>query len=240
MLMQGLSAQWPLSAWLLVQAVFWLTLAWSIMRLNLEHLRRLSDTSVWAGFTLFFTLLWRLNAGIEPGLSFHVFGTALMTLMFGFHYMLIGGVLGMIGNALSGAGQIVDIPMSALFVLIIPGAVTHLIWKISLVKLPPNFFVYVWGVGFFGASVAAAVTGTAVTTFLWAAGLFPLDYLMDFYFPYSVMQAFPEGFITGMVLSLLVVYQPHWVATFRDEFYLHHERPGDAHRINPKDSDSDQ
>ena len=238
MLMHGLTGDWPLPLWLALQALFWVTFAWSVWRLDLRHLRHLGDTSVWAGFTLFFTLLWRLNAGIEPGLSFHVFGTALLTLMFGFNYMLIGGVLGMIGNALSGAGHLVDIPLSALFVLIIPGAITHLIWKVSLNKLPPNFFVYVWGVGFFGASIAVCVSGTAVTTALWLGGLFSLDYLTSFYFPYSLMQAFPEGFITGMVLSLLVVYQPNWVATFRDEFYLHHKRPEDAHRRHPpKDSD---
>jgi uncharacterized membrane protein len=162
-----------------------------------------------------------------------------MTLLFGFPYMLIGGVLGMIANALSGVGQIVDIPASAIAVLIIPGGTTYLIWKLSLRLLPPNFFVYVWGCGFFGATIGIMVTATVVTTLLWLSDLYSLDYLLDFYFPYALMQTFPEGFITGTVLSLLVIYQPEWVATFRDEFYLHHKQPGDAHH-RPKKETSDE
>ena len=57
------------------------------------------------------------------------------------------------------------------------------------------------------------------------------DYLLDFYFPYALMQTFPEGFITGTVLALPVVYKPEWVATFRNEFYLHHQHPRDAHHL---------
>ena len=152
--------------------------------------------------------------------------------------MLLGGVLGMIANALSGVGTIVDIPASALAVLIIPGGTTFLVWKLSLRLLPPNFFAYVWGCGFFGATLGIAVSATAITTLLWVSGLYPLDYLLDFYFPYALMQTFPEGFITGTVLALLVVYKPEWVATFRDEFYLHHRHPRDAHHL-PKRRSSD-
>jgi uncharacterized membrane protein len=42
-----------------------------------------------------------------------------------------------------------------------------------------------------------------------------------------------------MVLALLVVYKPEWVATFRDEFYLQHKHPRDAHHI-PKKKPSDE
>ena len=153
--------------------------------------------------------------------------------------MLIGGVLGMIANALSGVGQIVDIPASAIAVLIIPGGTTYLIWKLSLRLLPPNFFVYVWGCGFFGATIGIIVTATVVTTLLWLSDLYSLDYLLDFYFPYALMQTFPEGFITGTILSLLVIYQPGWVATFRDEFYLHHKQPGDAHHRPKKETSNE-
>ena len=239
MLLQGLTQSWPMPSWMLIQILFWTILVRSIFLLDVNRLRSFSDVSAWASSLIFFALLWRLNAGIEPGLSFHIFGSALMTLLFGFPYMLIGGVLGMIANALSGVGQIVDIPASAIAVLIIPGGTTYLIWKLSLRLLPPNFFVYVWGCGFFGAAIGIMVTATVVTTLLWLSDLYSLDYLLDFYFPYALMQTFPEGFITGTVLSLLVIYQPEWVATFRDEFYLHHKQPGDAHH-RPKKETSDE
>ncbi len=239
MLLQGLTSGWPTLAWIGIQVVFWALFIGSIFRLDLNHLKHFADTSAWATSILFFTLLWRLSAGIEPGLSFHIFGSALLTLLFGFPYMLVGGVLGMIANALSGVGSIVDIPASALAVLIIPGGTTFLVWKLSLRILPPNFFAYVWGCGFFGATIGIAVSATAITTLLWLSGLYPLDYLLDFYYPFALMQTFPEGFITGTVLALLVVYKPEWVATFRDEFYLNHKNPGDAHHLPKRESSDD-
>jgi uncharacterized membrane protein len=33
------------------------------------------------------------------------------------------------------------------------------------------------------------------------------------------MLSFPEGFITGAFLTMLVLFQPQWVYTFRDEVY---------------------
>lgn len=30
----------------------------------------------------------------------------------------------------------------------------------------------------------------------------------------------PEAFITGMLLSILMVYHPHWVATFDSHRYI--------------------
>jgi len=113
--------------WILIQILFWTLLVRSIFLLDVNRLRSFSDVSAWASSLNFFALSWRLNAGIEPRLSFHIFGSALMTLLFGFPYMLIGWVLGMIANALSGVGQIVDIPASAIAVLIIPGGATYLI-----------------------------------------------------------------------------------------------------------------
>ena len=237
MLLHGLTTPWPSGSWILIQALFWTFFCFSVWRLNLDRLRSFDDTKAWALVTLFFTVLWRLNAGIEPGLSFHLFGASLMTLLFGFPYMVLGGVLGMVGNALSGVGAIVDVPASALAVLIIPGAITHLIWRLSVQFLPPNFFIYVWVVGFFGAAIGMAVSATATTTLLWTAGLFDLHYLMHYFFPFMLMQGFPEGFVTGTILSLLVVYQPTWVATFRDSFYLQHASPGDAHHLPRRRSD---
>jgi len=38
--------------------------------------------------------------------------------------------------------------------------------------------------------------------------------------PFLIYLAFGEGTLTGMILTLLVVYRPEWVATFDDRRYL--------------------
>jgi len=62
------------------------------------------------------------------------------------------------------------------------------------------------------------VTATVVTTLLWPSDPYSLEYLLDFYFPYALRQTFPEELNKGTILSVLVIYQPKWLATFRDEF----------------------
>ena len=44
-------------------------------------------------------------------------------------------------------------------------------------------------------------------------------YLKQYYLPFGLMLSFPEGFITGAFLTMLVLFQPQWVSTFRDEVY---------------------
>lgn len=31
---------------------------------------------------------------------------------------------------------------------------------------------------------------------------------------------FPEAFVNGVVMTMLVVFKPHWVGSFRDQQYL--------------------
>mgnify|MGYP000449926610 CR=1 FL=1 len=32
---------------------------------------------------------------------------------------------------------------------------------------------------------------------------------------------YPEAFLTGAVISIFVIYKPHWISTFDDRRYLH-------------------
>ncbi len=240
MLLTGLSSQWPLGWALGLQSLTGLIIISSLWQLDWRRLQQFGDTSVWAGTSLACALLWHLSAGIEPGLNFHLFGTGLMTLMFGFRFMVLGGLLCLGFHVAGGWMNWTEILWPALFILIIPGALTHLCWRASLIWLPPNFFVYSWGVSFAGVSLAIAANSLILTLVLSLSGLFETNYLLHFFLPYSLMQVFPEGLITGMLMTLLVLYQPTWVTTFHDRFYLSHQSPQDAHRRPRKRQTTDQ
>ena len=53
-----------------------------------------------------------------------------------------------------------------------------------------------------------------------ATGAMDAAVLFGDYVPYLLYLAFAEGTLTGMVLTLAVVYRPQWVATFDDARYL--------------------
>lgn len=62
--------------------------------------------------------------------------------------------------------------------------------------------------------------GFSVTVFLALAGAYEWEYLINEYFPYFLLLAFSEAWLSGMVITLFVIYRPDWVVTFSDSRYL--------------------
>jgi uncharacterized membrane protein len=73
---------------------------------------------------------------------------------------------------------------------------------------------------FANAGITMALTSITSVLFLLLASNSGSDFLLRHYLTSSLLLAFPEAFISGMSLTLFVVYKPQWVSTFRDELYL--------------------
>ena len=73
---------------------------------------------------------------------------------------------------------------------------------------------------FFGAAVNVALTGAAATLLLGAASAYPLDWLLGEYALPYVLLAFAEAWLTGAVITVMIVYLPDWVGSFDDRRYL--------------------
>ena len=86
--------------------------------------------------------------------------------------------------------------------------------------LPPNFFIYIFVVSFFGSAVAMIAGGfVASAAILLADGQRAIS-IVNEHLPYLILLAFGEAMLTGMLTTLLVVYRPAWVKTFDDTRYL--------------------
>jgi len=86
--------------------------------------------------------------------------------------------------------------------------------------LPPNFFIYIFVVAFFGAAVSLGSAGLAGAIALATGGGRPAGLVFGEYVPYLIYLAFGEATLTGMALTLTVVYRPQWVASFDDARYI--------------------
>jgi hypothetical protein len=102
----------------------------------------------------------------------------------------------------------------------VPVGVSWALFRLIDGKLPNHLFIYVFLNAFFGAALAVAAVGLASTAFAALAGAYPLGYLLDEYLPYYLLMAWAEAFATGMLITVMVVYKPEWVATFDDRRYL--------------------
>lgn len=163
--------------------------------------------------------LWLIKTGIKPGLNFHLLGATVLTLMFRPLFALLA--IALITAAITlWHGEYAAFAANWLIMGALPVAVSWGLYRLVERKLPNHLFIYVFLNGFFGGALAVVAVGLASTAFAALSGAYPLDYLLEDYLPFYLLMAWSEAFATGMLITILVVYKPQWVATFDDRRYL--------------------
>ena len=176
--------------------------------------------NLFLGATVVALALWQIRTGVKPGLTFHLYGMAALTLMFGFWRATFAGVLILLANAAFGRGSWSALGIDALLTAALPAALSWGLFRLLDRRLPNHFFIYVLGNGFFGAALSVAMIGLATTALMALSGAYPLDYLLNHYTPYALLISWGEAFTTGMMVTVMVVYRPAWVETFDDVKYI--------------------
>jgi uncharacterized membrane protein len=175
---------------------------------------------VYFGAMVCLLLLWGIKAGISPGLGFHHLGATLFTLMFGWPLAVFGLTAVMFFSVVSQHNEIISIGINGCLSIAVPVFSSYLVLKFSQKHLPGNFFIFIFVAAFFGAGVAVAASRLASIVVLSLVNAYPDAKLIDESFLYIPLFMFPEMFVTGMLISIFVVYKPDWVTTFDDERYI--------------------
>lgn len=203
-------------AWAIWAPVF----ALCVLRAPWALLKDSAKLNVWLGLVVLLTLLWSMQAGVKPGLTLHLLGATVFTLCFGPALAFIGLSLVLAGVTLNGAAGVFAYALNNLLMAGVAVAVSQGLYRLFLRILPAHFFIFVFVYGFLSAALTVIVTGFAASVFLALAGAYAWEYLAGEYFPYFMLLAFSEAWLSGMVLTLFVVYRPDWVLTFDDSRYL--------------------
>lgn len=203
------------------QLAGWAILVWWAWRwLMSGDWRRLAESETlnrWLSATVVLLALWQ----VRTGLSFHLYGLAALTLMFGFWRAIAAGVLVLLGNVLFGRGGLMMLGADALLHVMLPVTVSWYVHRLLERYLPQHFFMYVLGNGFFGAALSVAAIGLATTAAMSLSGAYTLDYLLTHYTPYAtLLMSWSEAFSTGMVVTVMAVYRPQWLETYDDALYI--------------------
>jgi len=211
-----LDEAWYWAAW----AVWVPLLVRSLRRAPWARLKESAQSNMWWGMIVVLVLLWSLVAGVKPGLSLHLLGAAVFTLCFGPHFAFVGLSLVLAAVTLNGSGGWLSFAFNSLAMAGVGAAASYGIFRLAERWLPRNFFVYVFVNGFFGAALAVMAVGVCASALLALGGAYSVEYLVGEYLPYFLLLGFSEAWLSGMAMTLFVIYRPEWVATFDDSRYL--------------------
>ena len=168
--------------------------------------------------------LWQIKTGVKPGLSFHLFGIAVLTMMFGFWRATFAGVLVLLANAAFGKGAWGALGFDALLTVALPAAVSWNLYRVLDRRLPNHFFIYVLGNGFAGAWLSVVAIGLVTTLVMAVSGTYSTEYLFAHYTPYATLLiSWGEAFMSGMAVTVMAVYKPGWLETFDDARYIQNQ-----------------
>lgn len=168
----------------------------------------------------FLVVLWLMSVRHIEGLLLHLSGVTAVTLLVGWRFALLAGALATVAYALLNGQELAAAPLSWLVTVVVPASISRLlVYELRRIRFR-NLFIYLLGAGF-GGGVLSAIGMTG-------AGVFALHLCEQAglvagaleNWPLIALIAFPEGFINGMLLSVLVVWYPDTVKTFDSVKYL--------------------
>ncbi|MCG6887162.1 MAG: energy-coupling factor ABC transporter permease [Proteobacteria bacterium] len=186
-----------------------------------QRFRQKETVHVYLGTCVGLLFLWHITTTAFPGLNYHYIGATLLTLMFGWQLALVAFSLVYLGMFLNGSSDWQTLPLNILVTGLVPILTTQLIYRLVDRKLPNHFFVFIFLNAFFGAGLALLAMIAVASGILILGDVYNFTHLVKEYYPFIPLMIFPEGFITGMLISMMVAMAPNWVCSFDDARYLH-------------------
>ena len=209
----------PLLLWI-ADALTLLLLFFAVKQAPWARLKNTNLLNVCLGAIVTLMLVWSIKAGIKPGLNFHLLGSTLLTLMFGPWLALAMLSVVLLAVTMAGAAGWASYGLNFLLMAALPVMLSHTLFRMADTRLPNHLFVYIFVNAFIGAGLAMAACGIASTLLLIATGAYSGPYLGTQFLPYFILMGWSEAMLSGMIMTLIVVYRPAWTITFDDERYL--------------------
>lgn len=176
--------------------------------------------SAWCGACVVLLGFALARAGLQPGLSFHLLGATIFTLMMGPWLALLALSLVLVVLAAAGFLDPQALGLNALLSYAPVVALTSAVLRWARQRLAPNLFVYVFVNAFLTGAAGMLLAAACGLLALGLAGAYATDHLLENALPFYFLLSWSEAFTSGLVTAILIVYRPHWVATFDDRRYL--------------------
>ncbi len=180
-----------------------------------------SQQHAWLAGIVCISLLWSLQVKAGDGIAFGMLGTALYVLLFGRARAILGltAALGLhIGLT---HGSALNLGLNGVLFAVLPALLTATLQRALERWLPQNVFIFIIGNGMFVTLAATALTSLALLAVSITAAAAPsAAQHMGEYVGVSLMMAWGEAVVSGMIFSSLVIFRPRVVLTYSEDRYL--------------------
>ncbi len=165
-------------------------------------------------------LLWLMRTQVIDGLQFHLLGVTTLTLMFGWALGFLGAAAALVGVTVGGWATWEALPFNLMTLALTPVSVTFLSLVLVRHFLPKHYIVFIFGNAFVTGGLTGAFCGYMSAMILVLNDAHTMATLRDNIMPFFPIMFFPEGIFNGWMTTLVVVFRPQWMYSFRDEEYL--------------------
>lgn len=172
------------------------------------------------GLTIGAFLLWQFNAGIRPGFNFHILGSTLFMLLFGWQVAAAVITLVMAATWFRMGLDWAALGLNGLLMIVIPVLFSEWLLRFSQRNLPKNLFLFVLWNGFVCAGLTILLNVVATTLLLLALSPYTWDEVQSNYLVAVPIILFTEALMTGMLITAFTVFLPEAVMNFSDAEYL--------------------
>jgi uncharacterized membrane protein len=169
--------------------------------------------------TLALVVLWHIRATVTYGLSLHLLGAMLCTLVFGPRLALFPLTIALVSAMVSSGADAVTLGLNATLLVLWPIGLSLVVAR-YVTRLPANIFIFIFVGGFFGSAAVVVLTGWLLSLVTWATQIIPWGALLEDYAMYWMLVGFSEAWLTGMLLTVMVVYRPDGVRMFDAARYI--------------------
>ncbi len=175
--------------------------------------------NIFMAVCVFLMVLWFMKAGIRDGMVYHFSGATLLLLMLGWQLAILGILLEVTVLVIMGTLEWQVLAINVLLMGVLPVIISSII--LSLVeRIENNHFIIYFFVGtFFNAAFTVALSVFISSMFMVMIGAYTYDYITYEYMPYIFLMIYPEAFLTGLIMIILIVNYPRCVRSFYDDKY---------------------
>lgn len=165
-------------------------------------------------------VLWLASFHPVGGITLHLLGMSTATLLLGGALAMLAALLAQLFLVALGQAQLDALPLAWLLTAVVPALTTLALLQLLSRLRQRNLFVFLLGLGFFGAMVTVLTVALGGLLVLALGGQAALAGEALGYVTMLPLLMFPEGFVNGAATSTLTVYFPHLVRGFDEDRFL--------------------